>query len=594
MKRNLAQLSSQVFDLLVIGGGIYGVCIAWDAALRGLSVALVEKGDFGHATSANSLRVIHGGLRYLQHGDIPRMRQSIRERTVFMQIAPHLVQPFPIVIPTYGHGLRGREIFSLALSIDNLVGFDRNRLKDPNKHLPGGRLLSKEECIRRFPYVEKKRLTGGVVVYDCQMDSSERLVLSLARSAAAAGAEMANYTEVTELTSENSRVTGVKARDALTGNDEFRIRAKVTVNASGPWMDHVLGLLPGHRGQPRLALSRAFNLLIRREVIPRYAVGVYGQTFYKDSDAFLRKGSRLYFIIPWRDRSLIGTAHLPHDGDPNNVEVTEIEIETFLSDLNKGCQSIGLRRDDVARVYAGLLPMASYGREGIQLVKHPRLYDHRAEGLDGLISVSGVKFTEARRVAEKVVNKTFVHLGKPSPKCSTAVTPVHGGEIERFGTFVSQAIERRPMGLSADITRDLVHNYGSAYHEILQYLDSPCVRIQPAFSGTAPAPSAPSMPTKGDEDLSPVLGALVRHAVRDEMAKKLSDLVFRRTWLGNTANIGPAHLRTCAAVMAHELGWHSIKAQKELEDVKSMMASDPGGESIGSRDGSEVSVKAAP
>jgi glycerol-3-phosphate dehydrogenase len=522
------------------------------------------------------------------------MRQSIRERTVFMQIAPHLVQPFPIVIPTYGHGLRGREIFSLALSIDNLVGFDRNRLKDPNKHLPGGRLLSKEECIRRFPYVEKKRLTGGVVVYDCQMDSSERLVLSLARSAAAAGAEMANYTEVTELTSENSRVTGVKARDALTGNDEFRIRAKVTVNASGPWMDHVLGLLPGHRGQPRLALSRAFNLLIRREVIPRYAVGVYGQTFYKDSDAFLRKGSRLYFIIPWRDRSLIGTAHLPHDGDPNNVEVTEIEIETFLSDLNKGCQSIGLRRDDVARVYAGLLPMASYGREGIQLVKHPRLYDHRAEGLDGLISVSGVKFTEARRVAEKVVNKTFVHLGKPSPKCSTAVTPVHGGEIERFGTFVSQAIERRPMGLSADITRDLVHNYGSAYHEILQYLDSPCVRIQPAFSGTAPAPSAPSMPTKGDEDLSPVLGALVRHAVRDEMAKKLSDLVFRRTWLGNTANIGPAHLRTCAAVMAHELGWHSIKAQKELEDVKSMMASDPGGESIGSRDGSEVSVKAAP
>jgi glycerol-3-phosphate dehydrogenase len=182
MTRNLANLSSRVYDVLVIGGGIYGVCIVWDAVLRGLSVALVEKGDFGSATSANSLRVIHGGLRYLQHGDIARMRQSIRERTTFMRIAPHLVHPLPILLPTYGHGLRGKEVLSVASSLDKIIGFDRKRLPDPQKHLPGSRLISKEECIRLFPYVEKENLTGGVIIHDCQMLSSERLVLSFARA----------------------------------------------------------------------------------------------------------------------------------------------------------------------------------------------------------------------------------------------------------------------------------------------------------------------------------------------------------------------------------------------------------------------------
>jgi glycerol-3-phosphate dehydrogenase len=129
MVRNLTNLSRHTYDVLVIGGGIYGACVAWDAALRGLSVALVEKGDFGHATSSNSLRVIHGGLRYLQHGDIRRVRRSIQERAAFMRIAPHLVHPLPILIPTYGHSLRGKEIFSIALLVNEILGFDQNGLR---------------------------------------------------------------------------------------------------------------------------------------------------------------------------------------------------------------------------------------------------------------------------------------------------------------------------------------------------------------------------------------------------------------------------------------------------------------------------------
>src|ERR671918_2641974 len=190
MERNLANLSKHTYDVLVIGGGIYGVCAAWDAALRGLSVALVDKGDFGHATSSNSLRVIHGGLRYLRHGDLRRLRQSIQERTVFMRIAPHLVHPLPFLIPTYGHAMRGKEIHTLAVLMNDLIGLDRNRLEDPQKYLPPGRIIAREECLRLFPGIEKRGLTGGASVYDCQMFSSERLILSFARSATMYGAQV--------------------------------------------------------------------------------------------------------------------------------------------------------------------------------------------------------------------------------------------------------------------------------------------------------------------------------------------------------------------------------------------------------------------
>ena len=235
MNRDLARLTEGVYDVLVIGGGIYGLFTAWDASLRGLSVALVEKGDFGQGTSSNTLRIIHGGLRYLQHGNIYRMRRSIHERTVFMRIAPHLVHPIPFLIPTYGHGLRGKEILSLALRMGDFIGWDRNCLSDPQKHLPAGRVLSKHECLKLFPGVNQEGLNGGVVYYDSQMYNSERFILSVARSAYDAGAAIANYAEVTEILQDRDGISAVKAKDGLSG-DEFECRARVIVNASGPWL----------------------------------------------------------------------------------------------------------------------------------------------------------------------------------------------------------------------------------------------------------------------------------------------------------------------------------------------------------------------
>ena len=323
MKRDPARLSDEMYDVVVIGGGIYGACVAWDAALRGLSVALVEKGDFGHATSSNSLRLIHGGLRYLQHLDIRRMRRAIRERMIWMRIAPHLVHPLPVLVPTYGHWIRGREVLSLALKINDLISFDRNRLKDPEKYIPRGRLISRTECIQLLPGIEEEGLTGGALWYDCQMYNSERLILSILRSASEAGADVANYVEVTGFIREGDHARGVKARDVLRG-DEIDIRAKIVINTGGPWIDKVLNLhnRSNHR---RVRLSKAMNA-VTRPLVRDCAVGLRMRERKASSNGFDAAASRLLFFTPWRRHTLVGTFQAPYGGDPDNFEITESDI----------------------------------------------------------------------------------------------------------------------------------------------------------------------------------------------------------------------------------------------------------------------------
>jgi len=549
MDRNPEQLSDKTYDVLVVGGGIYGVCVAWDAALRGLSVALVEKGDFGHATSSNSLRIIHGGFRYLQHGLIRRMRQLIHERAAFMRIAPHLVHPLPFLIPTYRNLMRSKEALNLALLANDLVGFDRNHLADPQKRLPRGRVISREECLAIAPGLEEKDLTGAAIVYDSQMSNSERLVMSFARSASQSGADLANYVEVTGLLADKGKVAGVKAKDRLKGND-LDIRARFVVNTSGPWLDRVANLLQGDRSRPMQTLSKAFNILVNCQWVPEYAVGVYGKRAFRDQEALLNKGSRLFFITPWQKRSLIGTAHLPYDAHPDGLRMTEEEIEGFLAEINDAYPAAGLKRQDVAYVFGGLVPMVKNGHRtaDVQLMKRYLIHDHQREhGGEGLISVSSVKYTEARHVAEKVVNLIFEKLGKKAPSCRTAITPLHGGQIEQFDSYVNEQVRRN--SLPEHIVRRLILQYGTAYAEVLKSFDSH---------------------TEGMTDTSRVMKAEVLHAVRKEMAQKLADVVFRRTGSGMTGNPGEACLRSCAAVMAEELGWDDMRVQKEVEEVSAL------------------------
>ncbi|NEO98906.1 MAG: glycerol-3-phosphate dehydrogenase/oxidase [Symploca sp. SIO2E9] len=550
MKRNLIELTRHIYDLLVIGGGIYGACVAREASLRGLSVALVEKADFGSATSANSLKTIHGGLRYLQHADLKRMRESIYERKTLMRIAPHLVHPLPVLLPTYGHGMKGKEVLSVALALNDIISCDRNWLKDPQKHIPNGRVISKQECQQLLPGIPHQGLTGGALFYDAQVYNSERLTISFLHSAEQAGANVANYVEVIGFLQEGNCVTGVQAKDSLTG-EGFDIRAKTIVNTCGPWINRLLSLLNGLQRQPQVPFAKAMNLVIRRPLFETYAVGISSRNSYRDPDALINKGSRLFFVAPWRGKSMIGTSYAVCDQDPDDFKILEKDIQEFLNEFNQAYPAANLKKEDVVFVHSGLLP-----RSGIEpqtgeplMTKNYQLRDHSQEGLSGLISVVGVKYTTARDVAQRAVDQVFKSLGKKPVKSVSALTPIYGGEIDKFEDFLQNAIAKSPEGLGEEVMRRLVYNYGCAYPDVLQCLEN--------------YPNASHSPT---DDLD-VLKAEVLHGIREEMAQKLSDVVFRRTELGSAGYPGDKALNICAQTMGAEVGWSLSRIQEELREV---------------------------
>ncbi|RMF67596.1 MAG: glycerol-3-phosphate dehydrogenase/oxidase, partial [Calditrichaeota bacterium] len=469
MTRDLAQLHDKQFDVLIVGGGIYGVWAAWDAALRGLSVALIEKGDFGSATSSNSLKIIHGGLRYLQHADFKRMRESILERRALMRVAPQFVHPMKCVMPTYGHWLKGKEVMAVALCINDLVGFDRNRLPDPQKRLPRGRVISAGEVKALMPDIDDTNLTGGAVWYDCQVYNSERMLFSILRFAVEHGAVAANYVEMVRFMRNEDRITGVLAKDGLSG-EEFEIRARLVVNNGGPWFRALLERLNGNVKKPEVGLSAAMNLVVKKRLFPEFAAGVWSRTSFDDADAVLSKGSRLLFITPWREFSLVGTAHVPYVGSPDEFRISRSDIEEFVAEVNSAYPRAEIKPEDVTFVYAGLLPMDGVNEKSgdVRLLKNYRIIDHEQDSaLKGLVTVVGVKYTTARDVAEKTLDLVAAKLQARAVPCQTAETPIFGGDIADFTGFTFRQKARLAGAYSPETVEHLVLNYGSEYPRVL-------------------------------------------------------------------------------------------------------------------------------
>ncbi len=558
MKRDLKKLSSQEYDVVVVGAGIYGACAAWDATLRGLKVALIDKGDFGAATSQNSQKIIHGGLRYLQQLDIVRMRESIRERRTLMKIAPQFVHPLPCVMPTYGHLTKGRMALAIALFLNDIIGFDRNRLDDPQKRLPRGRTISRDELLRILPGVPRDGLTGGAVWYDCQTHNSERLVLSFILSACERGADAANHLEATGFLTKDRRVCGVRARDAITGTP-VDIRGRLVLNTAGPWIDGVLGRLSGgiHSSPIMLATS---TILVTRRFLGDYAAGLSSGAGRTGEKSLGGKGSRLYFVTPWRNVCLVGTAYAPYEGDPDNYRVREGDIDAFLSEINRAYPDARLGRRDVIFFYGGLGPMSRVSaRTGeVAIRKHYRITDHsRADGWDGIVTVMGVKYTTARDVAERAIDLAMKKLGVAFVKSSSFETPIYGGEIERFDDFLASAIRSKPAGVTEESMAHLVYHYGSRYGDVLSH-----VRKDAVLGRALPGQQR-------------VIGAEIAHAARQEMALTLADVISRRTELGSAGNPGDECLRACAEIMGAELGWSKERTSREIKEVLSRYAPAP-------------------
>jgi glycerol-3-phosphate dehydrogenase len=562
MKREPTKLTETVFDVLVIGGGIYGAALARSAALQNLRVALIEQNDFGGGTSANSLKIIHGGLRYLQHFDVPRMRESINARRRLLKIAPHLVRPLPCLIPTYEFGLRSQPIMALALAINNIISWDRNRGLSDHLRIPQGKTISKKECSRIISSTVVSGLNGGAVWHDALVANSERLNLEFVISAVNLGACAVNYVQASSYLSENNRVIGVSACDRL-NNEQFDIRANWTVNAGGAW-DYSLSDSISWRPEKPRAWAKAINILTKRSIFDGYAVGLPSSKSHFDKDAVLNKGTRDFFFVPWRDGTMIGTTYKKYKGTVKDCCVEKEDIGNFVKEVNQIAPSIELETNDICFAHVGLLPADETDWDSsadVQLKKKNIVIDlEKINNTQGLIIVSGIKYTTANQVADKIMQIITARIGQKMLSTDQE-PPLLGGEISTVKTSDSCFTDKiKPahdqLSISKeDIIKHLKNQYGNSYHKILSYLEE----------DTAYAELI--------SEHQPTIQAEVIHGIREEMAHSLMDVLMRRTELGSFGHPGKPALKKCAELLAKELGWDEQRTTHEIDEVESFYQS---------------------
>jgi glycerol-3-phosphate dehydrogenase len=397
LRRDLQTLTHRTHDVVIVGGGIHGAAAAWEAASRGLSVGLLEADDFGGGASWNSLKTIHGGLRHLQRLDLAGLRESVRERRAFMTIAPALVRPLGFLALASGRGMHGRAALNLGVAAAGLLSRDLQRGGPPGAPKP--RSVAAADVPALVPGLGNG-CEGGALWWDAQVDSSERLVLALLHAAADAGAVVANRLPVICFLRDEETVVGVVARDALTGAT-IEVHGEAVLNTAGLSVDAFAlgaGVPP-----PKVTPLRAVNLVLRRAITRDVAVGV-------------RSGGRYLFAVPWRDRSILGTAYAPAT-TPAPVLAAE-----FLAEAARAFSWAGLEAADVALVHQGIVPGVGKGHG---LLTRSRLIDHdHADGVPGLLTVVAAKYTTARAVAEQAVDVIEQRLERPHVPSRTSVTPL--------------------------------------------------------------------------------------------------------------------------------------------------------------------------
>ncbi len=548
MQRDISALTAAKYDVLVIGAGITGACVALDCAQRGLSVALVEKHDFGEAASANSLKVLHGGIRYLQHFDIPRLRESCAERAAFLRIAPQHTRAVPFMMPTYGHAIRGKEVFGAALGMLRLLTLDKISILDESPHsFPIGGFLSRQSVRSRFPYVQERNLTGAGIFYDGQVTDPTRLVLSIVRSAVDNGATAINYCGVTGLQIQDNRIDKVLAEDRLT-DDPLELCADMVVNATGPFSSRLSQqLIPDYPGF-EMPLSRDMAFVLNRRFDREYAVAL--QTVHKDHDALINRGNRHIFMVPWHDRTLIGVDSKFFQTNPYDLDVGEDEIELFLREINSSLVDDHLSRDDIQSVYAGLLPCEGQdpGSGEVCYGKRSLIIDHSGDcGLLNMLSVAAVRLTIGRKVAEKATDLVVSRLERKAPACRTTTTPVWGGDISDFTGLREEAARALSASKCEGNAERLVRLYGSRVKDVLAVAEE--ARYKTCIGGTNASKCE------------------VVHAIRSEMAVHLADYIMRRSELSWSGKVAEEVIEECADLFADELGWDAAKRKDEIADV---------------------------
>ena len=509
------ELENRTFDLVVVGGGILGACAAWEGALRGLAVALLERADFGHATSANSLKIAHGGLRYLQHLDLRRFRESVQERSLWLRKAPHLVEPLPVLFPAGESVTHSRPILLAGLLANDLLSMGRNRDLDPSRRLPAGRLVSGGELARRIPELAGGHVPGGVLFHDALFRFPERLVLEVVQAATEAGAVAVNYMEFVGAVRSEGRLTAVEARDTLLGA-EVQVRTRAVLNTAGAGSEAVASQLAGDSAPVAPAWSSAVNLVVKG----RGHDAAFALPARASSDT---APARQLFVVPWRGQTMIGTGHyhlpgrLPRPGDVQAIErVKQAATSRFLEEVNRswpGPERFSM--DDVELVHWGLLPcLEAESGEPVELLRRERVIDHGAQGVAGAFTLLGVKFTTGRRAAQDALDRVCDFLGHRIGRGASVQAVLPSTPAESIDRLQARMLREYAGLVSERVCRNLTLTYGARAGSVLQLVASDPSLAEPVVPGF------------------PEIQAQLVHGVRTEMARRAEDLVWRRTELG--------------------------------------------------------------
>lgn len=505
------------FDLIVVGAGINGAGIARDAAMRGLKVLLVDKGDIGGGTSAGSTRLIHGGLRYLEHFEFGLVRESLRERETLLRIAPHLVRPLEITIPIYRDSQRGWTPIRAGMVAYELLAW--------GKSLPRYRMQSAEETLCRMPGLRGEGLVGSAVYFDAQVEYAERLVVENVLAAIECGASVLPYTRVGKLLSEGGRVRGVQ----LEGDFAEPSLAKVVINAAGPWVDQLIDqkLIGGTKGS--------------HIVVAPFSGAPEGAVYLEAvSDR------RPFFVIPWNGNYLIGTTDVRFEDDPDQVRSELWEVDYLLAETNRAFPAAELTREQVLYIYSGVRPLPFTKNDNEQsitrkhfLVEHPQF--------PNLISVVGGKLTTYRSLAEECVDLIFRKLERPSPPCETARVPLPGATDNRS-----------EFSLQASLTS------GKLKLELRTSAANVCERWRRVYGSRAKKIAELAQRLDSEDPLT----AEIVFAFEKEFATSLADCFLRRTMIGLNADLGLGDIERAAEIGKKFLGWTDERAKREVEAYK--------------------------
>ena len=491
----LEALAEQEFDLLVVGAGIFGACAACDAAQRGLRVALLDRGDFGAATSAHSYKLIHGGIRYLQHGDLWRVRESSLARRAFLRVAPELVRPLPILVPTYRMGKKSRWLMRLANWIYDLTTWDRNAGQNrADRRVPAGKTLGREQVLEAYPWLPRQNLTGGVIFHDAQMLDPPRLTLAFVQAAQRYETTAANYVEAVKLRQKENRVVGVEARDRFTEQSLF-VRARVVLNAAGPQAMQLRPTPP----LTNIPWTRDCALVLRRRLtVAGQGLALACQTH--DPDAWLSRGGRHLFLAPWRGRTLLGVWHRVQSPQ-QPFHLTEEEIVGFLDEVNRSHPSLELSRDQVLLYHSGLVPTGDNrpATKNVRFGHRSYLLDHqKTDGLEGLLSLVGVRYTTAIREAPRAVNLAFQKLLRTAPVSRLDSEPLeaeatpsfstqqvrHAVQHEMAQTLADVMLRRTELGTTSELTLEALASSAAEMAPLLSWSDE---RVQQEIDGLLPS-----------------------------------------------------------------------------------------------------------